>query len=96
MLLRAYGRNKYSELVQQNIDQISYLAELVEKEPNLEMTVPVKSNIACFRYIHAGISDADLEKINHSILVELLKTTRGLFNDTPRARHKFHASILGD
>ncbi|GAH81349.1 unnamed protein product, partial [marine sediment metagenome] len=50
MLLRAYGKNKYSNLVQQNIDQTNYLGELIRKEPNMEITAPVVSNIVCFRY----------------------------------------------
>jgi len=82
MLLRAYGRDKYSKLVQQNIDQIHYLADLVDREPNLEMTVPVVSNIACFRYIHESLSEIDLEKLNRDILSELWKINVKMFNDT--------------
>jgi glutamate/tyrosine decarboxylase-like PLP-dependent enzyme len=87
MLLRAYGRDKYSRLVQQNLDQIRYLAELVEKEPKLEMTVPVISNIACFRYVHEGLSDSESEKLNREILIELWKGARGMFNDTKIRGH---------
>ena len=36
MLYRAYGKRKYSALIQQNLDQIKYLAKLIEKAPNLE------------------------------------------------------------
>ena len=82
MLLRAYGIEKYSKLVQQNIDQIHYLAELVNNESSLEMSVPVVSNIACFRYVHDGLSEVDLESLNRGILLELLGGARGMFNDT--------------
>ena len=37
MLLRAYGKRKYSRLIQQNIEQINYLANRIRKEPNLEV-----------------------------------------------------------
>ena len=82
MLLRAYGRDKYSNLVQQNIDQIYYLAEVIGKEPNLEITVPVVSNIVCFRYIHDGLNESDIEKLNRVILGELWKINLGMISDT--------------
>lgn len=82
MLLRAYGRDKYSNLVQQNIDQINYLAELIRKEPNLEITAPVVSNIVCFRYIHDGLDEADVEKLNRMILGELWKINLFMITDT--------------
>jgi len=82
MLLRAYGRDKYCKLVQQNIDQINHLAELIRKEPNLEITAPVSSNIACFRYIYDGLNEADTQKINRLILNELWKINFGLISDT--------------
>ena len=82
MLLRAYGRDKYSNLVQQNIDQINYLAELIQKEPSMEVTIPVVSNIVCFRYIHDGLSEADIEKLNKMILGELWKINLWMISDT--------------
>ena len=82
MLLRAYGREKYGKLVQQNIDQIRYLAELIDREPCLEVTAPVVSNIVCFRYVHEGLSEAELEKLNLMILGEFHKTRIQSINDT--------------
>ena len=82
MLLRAYGRDKYSKLVQQNIDQIRYLAELIHREPNMVVTAPVVSNIVCFRFVQEGLSEAELEKLNRSILGELWQVKRGIFSDT--------------
>jgi aromatic-L-amino-acid decarboxylase len=82
MLLRAYGRERYSKLVEQNIDQIHYLAELIEKEPNMEITAPVASNIVCFRYIKDGLSEADVEKLNRLILDELWKINLWMISDT--------------
>jgi glutamate/tyrosine decarboxylase-like PLP-dependent enzyme len=82
MLLRAYGRDKYSNLVQQNIDQIQYLAGLIQKEPNMEITAPVVSNIVCFRYVHDGLSEAELEKLNRKILGELWKVNLWMITDT--------------
>jgi len=82
MLLRAYGRNKYARLVQQNLDQIRYLASLIEKEPNMELTAPVISNIACFRYNPGGLGEEQLEKLNKLMAQELWKINFWIVSDT--------------
>jgi len=82
MLLRAYGREKYSRLIQQNIDQIDYLAEQIRNEPKLEITASVISNIVCFRYILDGLSQSELNKLNKKILGELWKSNFGIISDT--------------
>jgi glutamate/tyrosine decarboxylase-like PLP-dependent enzyme len=82
MLLRAYGRDKYSKLVQQNIDQINYLAELIKKEPNLEITAPVISNIVCFRYIQDGLSEKNIEELNRRIMNKLWEGNPWMISDT--------------
>jgi glutamate/tyrosine decarboxylase-like PLP-dependent enzyme len=82
MLLRAFGRDKYSKLVQQNIDQINYLAELIRKEPNMEITAPVVSNVVCFRYVHDGVNESDIERLNRMILIELWKINGLMISST--------------
>jgi len=82
MLLRAYGRDKYSNLVQQNIDHVHYLAEQIGKEANLEITAPVVSNIVCFRYVHDGLNESDIENLNRMILGELWKINFWMISDT--------------
>ena len=82
MLLSAFGWEKYGRLVQQNIDQIKYLAELIRKEPCLEVSVPVVSNVVCFRYRREEMSEVDVEGINRMILGELWKINFGMISDT--------------
>jgi glutamate/tyrosine decarboxylase-like PLP-dependent enzyme len=82
MLLRAYGKDIYRRLVQQNIDQIGYLAELVKREPCLEITVPLISNVLCFKYRCDGLDETELEKVNRSIMRELWKVNWGIVSDT--------------
>jgi aromatic-L-amino-acid decarboxylase len=82
MLLRAYGKKKYGNLIQQNIDQINYLAELIRKEPELEITVPVASNIVCFRYKPKGLTESELEKLNKIIYNDLSQRTFWMVSDT--------------
>ena len=82
MLLRAFGKEKYRNLIQQNIDQINYLAEQIRKEPNLEIVAPVSSNIVCFRYTVDGFSQSDLNDLNKKILGELWKSNFAIISDT--------------
>jgi glutamate/tyrosine decarboxylase-like PLP-dependent enzyme len=103
MLLRAFGCEKYSKIVEQNIDQIHYLAELMRSEPNLEVTVPVISNIVCFRYFQEGLDENDVEGLNRSILHELWKFNDFMITDTTikgkymlRACNVNHRSLYSD
>lgn len=82
MLLRAYGKDKYRQLVQQNIDGIHYLAEILENHPLFEVTAPVVSNIVCFRYNPRDLSEEQIEKLNKMILAELWKELMGHISDT--------------
>jgi glutamate/tyrosine decarboxylase-like PLP-dependent enzyme len=82
MLLRAYGKNKYSNLIQQNIDQINYLAELIRKEPNMEITAPVVSNIVCFRYKPKGLTESELERLNKMLYRDLNQRAFWMISDT--------------
>jgi len=82
MLLRAYGRKKYSNLIQKNIDQTSYLAELVKKEPDMEITAPVASNVVCFRYKPEGLDEAELERLNRMIVDGLNQVSFWMVSDT--------------
>ena len=82
MLLRAYGKNKYSNLVQQNIDQTNYLGELIRKEPNMEITAPVVSNIVCFRYKPKRLTEPELEKLNKMIYNDLNQISFWMVSDT--------------
>ena len=71
MSLKEHGARKYGRLIQQNIDQARYLAELIDAAPELELMAPVTLNVVCFRYIRPGLDDATLDALNKEILVEL-------------------------
>ena len=82
MLLRAYGKNKYSSLIQQNIEQTNYLAELIRKEPDMEITAPVVSNIVCFRYKPKGRTEPELDQLNKMIYSDLNQRSFWMVSDT--------------
>ncbi len=94
MLLRAHGRDKYSRLIQQNLDQARYLAELVEKDLEMELTAPVASNIVCFRFNPGGLSESELDELNKMIINEVYKIRFWMISDTVlRGRHTLRAAI---
>ena len=82
MLLRAYGRKKYRNLIQQNLDQINYLAELIDQDDELELTAPVISNVVCFRFRPKGFDESETEKLNRLILDEINKNNFWMISDT--------------
>lgn len=69
MALKAYGVDAFARLLEQNVEQAQYLADLVRAEPRLELRAPVPLNVVCFR--HRGSDD-----LNREILLRLQE--RGL------------------
>jgi glutamate/tyrosine decarboxylase-like PLP-dependent enzyme len=93
MSLKEHGAQKYGRLIQQNIDQAHYLADLVEAAPELQLAAPVSLNVVCFRYIGSGLDDATLDKVNEQIVVELQEQgTAVLSGTTLRGRYALHAA----
>src|SRR5207344_247036 len=61
--LKAHGVQAFARLIEQNVHQAQYLAELVAANSSLELLAPVQLNIVCFRYAHGDLSEVDLNKI---------------------------------
>lgn len=71
MSIKEHGIRKYGRLIQQNIDQARYLAEMILASPELDLSAPVMLNIVCFRFVKPGLDDSTLDVINREIVVEL-------------------------
>ncbi len=71
MSLKEHGRAKYAAMIAQNNRHAAYLAELVEKHPNLELMAPLSMSITCFRMVHADFSEDELHELNREILLRL-------------------------
>jgi aromatic-L-amino-acid decarboxylase len=71
MTIKEQGTAKYARVIQKNIDQAYYLAELVRSASELELAVPVALNVCCFRYARPGLDDARLDGLNRQIVAEL-------------------------
>jgi glutamate/tyrosine decarboxylase-like PLP-dependent enzyme len=95
MLLRAYGRGKYGRLIQQNLDQAGYLADLVTRDPELELTAPVASNVVCFRYNSGGLGEDELKELNTKIIYGVYKVRLYMISDTSiKGRYTLRAAIV--
>ncbi|MEM2127039.1 MAG: aminotransferase class V-fold PLP-dependent enzyme [Candidatus Bathyarchaeia archaeon] len=82
MLLIAYGRRRFSQLIQKNLDQAKYLAKLIDEIDELELTAPVTSNVVCFRYNPGGLSEETLERLNKMIAQKINAVSFWMFSDT--------------
>ena len=71
MSIKAYGISKIVRLIEQNVEQAKYLAELVDRTPELELAAPVALNIVCFRYVGLGCSDMELNALNRELLIRI-------------------------
>ena len=103
MSFKEHGLHKYSRLVQQNIDQIRYLADLITAAPELELCGPVPLNILNFRFTHPLLDDKDLDALNKEILVTLQESGLAVVSGTTlegryvmRVGHTNHRSRRDD
>ncbi|MGH7560737.1 MAG: pyridoxal phosphate-dependent decarboxylase family protein [Gemmatimonadales bacterium] len=72
LLLKEHGIARYARLIEQNVDQARYLADLVRAAPELELMAPVPLNIVCFRYRGTGERSAEsLDQLNRELLMRI-------------------------
>jgi len=71
MSLKEHGIEKYGRLIEQNVEQARYLAELVTAARELELLAPVPLNIVCFRFVDGRLNEVQLNELNKEILIRL-------------------------
>lgn len=69
--LKEHGLDQITAKVDDNCRQAAYLGKLVTADANLELLTPVSLNICCFRFISAGVSEDELNRINGEIVMDL-------------------------
>lgn len=69
--LKQNGLKKYQALVEQNVAQAKYLAELIDNNSRLELLAPVPLNIVCFRFNGGDHDETQLNGINKEVLLRL-------------------------
>jgi aromatic-L-amino-acid/L-tryptophan decarboxylase len=94
MALKQYGADKFGRLIDQNIAQGRYLAELVASEPLLESVAQTTINIVCFRYHPPGFDETDLKRLNVEIMMRLQEGGVAVISDTTvRGKHCLRVAI---
>ena len=71
MCLKAYGVKGFAEIIEQNVLQARYLADLIIEHPDLELLAPVPLNTVCFRYCSNGLSADELNQLNEELLIRV-------------------------
>ncbi|MHB0988363.1 MAG: pyridoxal phosphate-dependent decarboxylase family protein [Bellilinea sp.] len=71
MMIKEQGVHKYGRMMEQNVAQVRYLTERVDREPELERIAPVQLNIVCFRYNPGGMDEESLNELNKELLIRL-------------------------
>jgi aromatic-L-amino-acid decarboxylase len=69
--LKEHGLRKFQKLVEQNVTQAKYLAEMVEADRRLELLAPVPLNVVCFRFRGRIDDENRLSALNKEILLRL-------------------------
>jgi aromatic-L-amino-acid/L-tryptophan decarboxylase len=64
MSLKEHGIRRYAEMIEQNIAQASYLGQLIQACPELELMAPVVMNIVCFRHMGKSGDDQRVREAN--------------------------------
>jgi glutamate/tyrosine decarboxylase-like PLP-dependent enzyme len=69
--IKAEGIEKFTRLIEQNVEQARYLASLVDQTPELERLAPVPLNIVCFRFRGDSLDEETLNALNRELLLRL-------------------------
>lgn len=94
MALMEHGAAKFGRLIDQNIAQAAFLADLVRAHPPLELLTEPEINIVCLRYAPEGLDEARLKAINVEIMLRLQETGVAALSDTTiRDRHCLRVAI---
>lgn len=73
VLLKMYGEGIFDEFVTTLFDLGHLFAEMIQKETALELAIPPKTNIVCFRYHNVDLETDTLNQINVQIRQQLLE-----------------------
>ena len=71
MSLQEHGIDKYERLIRQNIKQAFYTGERIKHSPDLELLIPVRLNIVCFRFNPGDLPESLLNELNKELMMRL-------------------------
>ncbi len=82
MGFRAYGADAFGALIDRSTAQAHRLAAAVDAHPELERLAPVGCDIVCLRYAPPGVDAADLDAVNHEIVIRVQESGIAVVTDT--------------
>jgi glutamate/tyrosine decarboxylase-like PLP-dependent enzyme len=83
LALQTHGLEAFEHAIRANLAEARHLAELIEREPRLELLAPVALNVVCFRYRGGGSTPASaLDALNTALLVRLQESGRAVPSHT--------------
>jgi len=71
MMLKHHGVDAFGRLIDQNIAQARYLADLVMADPVLDLMAPTTASVVCFRFDPSGLEEDALRILNAEVLLRL-------------------------
>lgn len=71
MSFKAHGIDAFARLIEQNMSQARYCADLIEAHADLELVAPVPLNIVCFRFAPRDVPRDTLNRVNEEILLRI-------------------------
>jgi glutamate/tyrosine decarboxylase-like PLP-dependent enzyme len=71
MAIKEHGIARFGEQIARNVRQAEYLANLIRKEPDLELLTEPTLNIICFRFNRTGCDVASLDRLNEEIVADV-------------------------
>jgi len=71
--LKEHGFNKYARIIERNVEQARFLADLVVQHPQLQL-LSADLNIVCFQFAPEGVSEPLISELNRELLHHLHET----------------------
>ena len=94
MALMEHGVKKFGRLIDQNIAQAAYLADLLRSHAPLELLAEPEINIVCFRLAPEGHDEDAIRRLNIKIMIRLQEMGIAALSDTTmRGKHWLRVAI---
>jgi glutamate/tyrosine decarboxylase-like PLP-dependent enzyme len=71
MSVKEHGLDRFGRMMERNVTQAHFLAQLVEADARLELLAPVVLDIVCFRHRFGSVDTATRNALNKELLLRL-------------------------
>jgi glutamate/tyrosine decarboxylase-like PLP-dependent enzyme len=80
--IKEHGSLELGRAMERNVNQARLLKDLVDDDRDFELLAPVNLNIVCFRYRRQELSEAELDKLNDDLVIELQESGEAVTSST--------------